>query len=117
MTNALHMPKLPLAVTAFTSILVALPTGAVAQTAPLNLPAAIMCYAPADQSWRVAYLAMVNNNGDTIYTSADGRLSATVSAKGVVAAPTNRPAGVDCYGKTLDELRSSGRIMEFQRTK
>jgi hypothetical protein len=117
MTNALHMPKLPLAVTAFTSILVALPTGAVAQTAPLNLPAAIMCYAPADQSWRVAYLARVNKNGDTIYTSADGRLSATVSAKGVVAAPTNRPAGVDCYGKTLDELRSSGRIMEFQRTK
>jgi hypothetical protein len=40
-----------------------------------------------------------------------------VNAKGVVAAPTNRPAGVDCYGKTLDELRSSGRIMDFQRTK
>jgi hypothetical protein len=28
-----------------------------------------------------------------------------------------RPAGVDCYGKTLDELRSNGRIMEFQRAK
>jgi hypothetical protein len=47
----------------------------------------------------------------------DGRLSATVNAKGVVAAPTNRPVGVDCYGKTLDELRSSGRVMEFQRAK
>jgi hypothetical protein len=50
-----------------------------------------------------------------MYTTPDGRLSATVSAKGLVAAPTNRPAGVDCYGKTLDELRSSGRIMDFQR--
>jgi hypothetical protein len=40
-----------------------------------------------------------------------------VNAKGVVAAPTNQPAGVDCHGKTLDELRSTGRIMDFQRTK
>lgn len=117
MANVSHMPKLPLAVSAVTSMLVALATGAVAQTVPPNLPAAIMCYAPADQSWRVGYLFRVNKNGDTIYTSPDGRLSATVNAKGVVAAPTNRPAGIDCYGKTLDELRSSGRVMEFQRTK
>jgi hypothetical protein len=117
MTNAFHMPRLPLAVTAATSMLLALATGAVAQTVPPNLPAAIICYAPADQSWRVGYLFRVNKNGDTIYTSPDGRLSATVDTKGVVAAPTNRPAGVDCYGKTMDELRSSGRVMEFQRTK
>jgi hypothetical protein len=117
MANVSHMPNLPLAVTAVTSMLVALATGVVAQTVPPNLPAAIICYAQADQSWRVGYLFRVNKNGDTIYTSPDGRLSATVNAKGVVAAPTNRPAGLDCYGKTLDELRSSGRIMEFQRTK
>lgn len=109
------MPKLPLAVTAVTSILIALPTGAVAQSAPPNFPAAIICYAQADQSWRIGYLFRVNKNGDAMYMTPDGRLSATVSAKGLVAAPTNRPAGVDCYGKTLDELRSSGRIMEFQR--
>jgi hypothetical protein len=117
MANVSRMLKLPLAVTAFTSILVAFATGALAQTVPPNLPAAIMCYAPADQSWRVGYLFRVNKNGDAIYTTPDGRLSATVNAKGVVAAPTNRPAGVDCYGKTMDELRSNGRIMEFQRTK
>jgi len=98
-------------------MLVALATGAVAQTVPSNLPAAIICYAPADQSWRVGYLFRVNKNGDTIYTSPDGRLSATINANGVVAAPTNRPAGLDCYGKTLDELRSNGRVLEFQRTK
>jgi hypothetical protein len=98
-------------------MLVTLATGAVAQTVPPNLAAAIICYAQADQSWRVGYLFRVNKNGDAIYTTPDGRLSAMVNAKGVVAAPTNRPAGVDCYGKTLDELRSSGRIMEFQRTK
>jgi len=117
MTNVSHMPKLALAVTAVTSTLVTLATAAVAQAVPPNLPAAIICYAQADQSWRVGYLFRVNKNGDAIYTTPDGRLSAMVNAKGVVAAPTNRPAGVDCYGKTLDELRSSDRIMEFQRTK
>jgi hypothetical protein len=117
MANVYHMPKLPLAVTAVTSMLVAFATGAAAQTVPPNVPAAIICYAQADQSWRIGYLFRVNKNGDAIYMTPDGRLSATVNAKGVVAAPTNRPAGVDCYGKTLDELRSSGRIMEFQRAK
>jgi hypothetical protein len=117
MANNFHMPKLPLAVTAVTSMLAVVATEALAQTLPPNLPAAITCYAAADQSWRVGYLFRVNKNGDAIYMTPDGRLSATVSAKGVVAAPTNRPAGVDCYGKTLDELRSNGRIMEFQRTK
>jgi hypothetical protein len=114
MTNVFHMPKLALAIT---STLVSLATEALAQAVPPNLPAAIICYAQADQSLRVGYLLRVNKNGDAIYVTPDGRLSATVDAKGVVAAPTNRPAGVDCYGKTLDELRSSGRIMDFQRTK
>jgi hypothetical protein len=117
MTKVFHMPKLALAVTAVTSMLAAFTTGAVAQAVPPNLPAAIMCYAQADQSWRVGYLFRVSKNGDALYTTPDGRLSATVDAKGLVAAPTNRSAGVDCYGKTLDELRASGRIMDFQRTK
>jgi len=111
------VPKLSLAITAVTSVLVALAAEAAAQAVPPNLPAAIMCYAPQDQSWRVGYLHRVGKNGDAIYLTPDGRLSATVNAKGLVAAPTNRPAGVDCYGKTLDELRSLGRVMEFQRTR
>ena len=110
------MPKLPLAVIV-TSTLVTLATGAAAQAVPPNLPAAIMCYAQADQSWRLGYLLRVNKDGDATYITPDGRLSAIVNAKGVVAAPTNRPAGVDCYGKTLDELRSNGRVMDFQRAK
>jgi hypothetical protein len=117
MMNVSHMPKLPIAVVAVSSMLVTLTTGAVAQTVPPNLAAAIICYAQSDQSWRVGYLQKVNKNGDAMYISADGKLGATVTAKGVVEAPTNRPAGVDCYGKTLDELRSNGRVMEFQRTK
>jgi hypothetical protein len=116
MTNVSHLPKHPLAVAAVTGMLVTLVTGAVAQTVPPNLPAAIMCYAEADQSWRVGYLYRVKKNGEAMYISADGKLTATVNANGIVEAPTNRPAGVDCYGKTLDELRSSGRTMEFQRT-
>jgi hypothetical protein len=117
MTNVSHVPKLPIAVTAVSSVLVTFGTGAVAQTDPPNLPAAIICYAQADQSWRVGYLYQVNKNGDATYMALRGRLAATVNAKGVVVPPTNRPAGLDCYGKTLDELRSNGRIMEFQRTK
>ena len=28
---------------------------------------------------------------------------------------TDRPAGGDCFGKTLKELRAAGRVMEFKR--
>ena len=52
-----------------------------------------------------------------MYISPDGKLGATVNADGVVVSPTNRPAGLDCYGKTLDELRSDSQIMEFQHPK
>lgn len=117
MTSVSHIPRLVLAVTAIASMLITLVTGAVAQTVPPNLPAAIICYAQSDQSWRVGYLDRVNKNGDSEYLAANGRIGATVNAKGIVEAPTNRPAGLDCYGKTLDELRSNGRIMEFQHAK
>lgn len=116
MANVFRMPKSVLMLTAVTAHCVALTTGAVAQTVP-SLPAAIMCYSQADQGWRVGYLSRVSKSGEALYVSADRRLTTTVNAKGVVVAPTNRPAGTDCFGKTLDELRSSGRIMEFQRTK
>ena len=116
MAKVFRIPRPTLAAIVVIS-LVSLPAGATAQPALPNLPSAIMCYAQADQSWRVGYLFRVNKNGDAIYITPDGRLSAMVNAKGVVAAPTNRPVGLDCYGKTLDELRSIGRIMEFQRTK
>jgi hypothetical protein len=39
-----------------------------------------------------------------------------VNAKGLVQPPSDRPAGVDCFVKTLDELRAGGRVMEFKRT-
>ena len=111
------MPKLPLAITAVTSMLVTLATGTVAQTVPPNLPAAIICYAQADQSWRVGSLARVNKNGEATYISQIGRLTATLNAKGVLEAPADRGTGLDCYGWTLDQLRTNGRTMEFQRTK
>jgi len=58
-----------------------------------------------------------DGNGDAMYLSANGKLGATINAKGVVAMPTNRPVGLDCYGKTLDELRSNGRVIELQAAK
>jgi hypothetical protein len=91
--------------------------GLSAQTVPSNLPAAILCYATADQSWRVGYLSRVNKNGEAMYVAAGGGLGATVDAKGIVVTPTNRPAGLDCFGKSLEELRASGRLMDFQSKK
>ena len=97
--------------------LLALATGTAAQTFPSNLPMAIICYVQQDQSWRIGYLFRVNAKGDAIYLAVDGKTGATLNAEGVVVTPTNRPANLDCYGKTLDELRSNGRVMEFQRTR
>ena len=111
------MLKFPIALVTFSGGLLMLVAQTAAQTVPPNLPAAIMCYAESDQSWRVGYLYKVNKNGDAEYVSSNGKLSATINAKGVVEAPTNRPAGVDCYGKTLAELRTNGRLLEYQRAK
>ena len=93
---------------------IALTTATVAETLPPNYPIAITCYAPGDQSWRVGYLSKVQANGDALYQRGDGRLSATVNAKGIVEAPTDRPALLDYYGKTVDELRAMGRVLDIQ---
>ena len=107
------MPKLPLAATAVASIFVTLATGSVAQTLTPNLPLAIICFNEKTQTWRIGYLDVVAPDGSATYVAGD--LWATVNAKGLVQPPSNRSAGVDCFGKTLDELRAAGRVMEFKR--
>ena len=111
------MFKFPLTLVAVPGVLLTLATATAAQTFPPNLPIAITCYVKPDQSWRVGYLHRVQSNGDAIYLSVDGKLAATVNAKGVVVMPTNRPGSLDCYGKTLDELRANGRLMDSQRAR
>lgn len=69
------MFKFPLALAAGSGAFLTLATQAVAQPVAPNLPAAIMCYAEADQSWRVGYLSKVNKNGDAEYVSGNGRLN------------------------------------------
>ena len=43
-------------------------------------------------------------------------MSVRVNAMGALELPANRPANLDCYGKTIDQLRAMGRVSEFQRT-
>jgi hypothetical protein len=106
------MPKLSLATTAVASVLVTLATGSVAQTVP-DLPLAVICFNEQTQTWAVGYLNLVNKDGSATYIAGD--LSVTVNAKGVVEPPSDRPASGDCFGKTLNELRTAGRVMEFTR--
>jgi hypothetical protein len=107
------MLKLPLAVTAVTSVLVT--TGAVAQKAPPEIPLAVICWHEQTKTWWVDNLSTIKEDGTATYIGTDGRLSSTVNAKGVVEPPSNRPTTLDCFGKTLDQLRAMGRVFEFQR--
>jgi hypothetical protein len=115
------MHNLPLAVAAVASILLSFATGSVAQTVPPgtlsqkvpsgivaqrlppDLPLAVICFNEQTQTWAVGYLNLINKDGSATYVSGD--LAVTVDAKGVVQPPSNRPAGGDCFGKTLKELR------------
>ena len=111
------MLTFPLAWVAVLGPLLTLATATAAQTFPPNLPMAVTCYHQQNRNWHVGYLHRVHANGDAIYLTVDGKLSVTVNSKGVVVMPTSRPAGVDCFGKTLDELRANGRVMDFQRSR
>ncbi len=111
------MLKLSLAVTAITSVLVTLATGAVAQKLPPEMPLAVICWNEQTKTWVVGNLSTIKEDGTATYMGTSGRLSATVNSKGVVEPPSNRPVQLDCFGKTLDQLRVMGRVIEFQRTR
>jgi hypothetical protein len=111
------MFKHSLAVGFITSVLVTLATGAVAQKTPPEVPLAIFCWGEQTKTWVVGNLSTIKEDGTATYVGANGRLSATVNAKGVVEPPSNRPVAIDCFGKTLDQLRSMGRVIESQRTR
>ena len=95
-------------------MLVALATGSVAQTVPSGLALAVVCWNQKTHNWVVGYLQTVQEDGTAIYGS--GHLSAKLNAKRVVELPTDRPGTLDCFGKTLDELRATGRLIELQPT-
>ena len=108
------MPKLLFAATASAAVLVTLATGSLAKTVPPDLPLAVICFNEQTQTW-TGYLNLISKDGSATYISGD--LSVTVNAKGVVRPPSDRPAGGDCFGKTLKELRAAGRVMEFKPNK
>jgi hypothetical protein len=87
------------------------PPATVAPKVPPDLPLAVICFNEQTQTWAVGYLNLINQDGSATYIAGD--LSVTVNAKGVVQPPSDRPADGDCFGKTLQELRAAGRVMEF----
>jgi hypothetical protein len=112
------MLKLPFTVTAVILALSIPATGpANAQKAPPELPLAIFCWSEQTKTWVVGNLATIKEDGTATYVGANGRLSGTLNAKGVVEPPSNRPVAIDCYGKTLDQLRAIGRLIELPRTR
>ena len=115
LVRGLLMPKLPLAATAVASVFVTLATGSVAKTVP-DFPLAVICFSEQTQTWRIGYLQEVSKDGSAVYVAAAGHLRVTVNANGLVQPPSDRPPGVDCFGKTLKELRAEGRVVEFGHT-
>jgi hypothetical protein len=99
---------------AFSSLMV--PSAVNAQRARPGLPLAIFCWGEQSKAWVVGHLATVKEDGAATYFGPNGRLSASVNAKGIVEPPSDRPVAFDCYGKTLDELRAMGRLVELQRS-
>lgn len=91
---------------------VIVPMKSAAQTFPADLPLAVVCWSEKTQRWVVGYLEVVNEDGSAIYGRDE--LSATLSAERLFEPPLNRQAVLDCYGKTLDELRATGRVMEIR---
>ena len=75
-----------------------------------DLPLAVICFNEKTQTWRIGYLHEVAPDGSAVYVAGDLRV--TVDAKGLVQPPSNRSAGVDCFGKTLKELRAEGRALK-----
>ena len=110
------MPKFPLSLIAI-SLLATLATASVARAVsfPQDLPMGIICSSPNGKAWVVGYIQSVKENGDAIYQASGGRLNATVNAARLLVPPSDRPSGLDCYGKTLDELRAMDRLIPFQR--
>lgn len=103
------------AITAMSSaILFASPARSAAQAVP-DLPLALICWSDSGQDWRIGYLSRINKDGTATYMPPGGQQSATVNEKRIVEAPKSRGGVVDCYGKTIDELRSMGRTLEIQR--
>ncbi|TAU72128.1 hypothetical protein [Rhizobium leguminosarum] len=85
-----------------------------APNVPTGFPLGILCWNTQNQLWGVSYLATVDKDGTATYMPSSGKLAAKVNAKGMVEPPQNRPAAFDCFGKTIDELRAIGRVIELQ---
>ena len=105
------VPRLSLPLIFVSSLLATLATASVAQTLPPDLPLGIVCYSQQSRTWVIGYLNTVNENGSATYR---GQHSAVLNADRVLVPPKGRAAVIDCYGKSLDQLRAMGRLIPLQ---
>ncbi len=106
------MPRMTAMAAISISMVVGYASGCAAQTFPSDLPLAIVCYHEQKQSWVVGYLEIVNADGSAVYGR--GTLTANLGVERVVEPPRNRVVALDCYGKSLEQLRATGRLVELR---
>jgi hypothetical protein len=109
-----NVPKFSLPVIAVGSLLVALTTTSVAQTLPSDIPLGIVCYNQKSQTWVMGYLNTFKENGIATYRGPTHGV-ANLNADRILVPPTDRVTALDCYGKSLDQLRDMGRLIPVQR--
>jgi hypothetical protein len=108
------VPRFSLPLITLSALLVAQTTASIAQTLPPDIPLGIVCYSQKTQTWMVGYLNTVNDNGTATFRG--GMHVANLNADRKLVPTTDRATVLDCYGKTLDELRTMGRLIPLQRT-
>ena len=74
-----------------------------------DFPLAIVC--ARGGVFKVGYLDYFLKDGSAVYLSQDGRRSLKLTAEGKIELPAGLAEGVDCVGKTIQELRAEGRAV------
>lgn len=110
----MKLRNLPLAFTtvalAFGAFSASGTTPALAEHVLGSLPLAIICERGSTK--KLGYLAEIDKDGSATYLSANGRLALTVTPEGILKSPVDISLGSSCDGRTIEELRIDGKLID-----